>query len=201
MSESTNTPPVEIHKDEEKLVLDHNYDGIKELDHVLPRWWLWMFYATIIFAAWYSGYYLSGSGPSSKQELAVALEQIDAMKPVSAPPTSEQETSLLMAAKDPEKIKHGGEVYLGKCFACHGDKAQGVIGPNLTDEYWIHGKGRISDLAAVIRDGVPDKGMPPWGAILTPDEFTDVVAFVHSVRGSNPAGAKAQQGELQEFEE
>lgn len=201
MSDSKTPSQVELHQGEEKLVLDHNYDGIRELDHVLPRWWLWLFYSTIVFAAWYSGYYLSGNGPNPKQELAVAMKQIDSMKPAAPPPSNDQSSDLLAAYKDPAKLKHGSEVFAGKCIACHGDKAQGVIGPNLTDDYWIHGKGTLKDIAAVVTSGVPDKGMPPWGPILTADELRDVVAFVHSMHGSKPAGAKAQQGELQEFKD
>lgn len=201
MSDSKNTPTVEVNKVEESLLLDHNYDGIRELDHVLPRWWLWLFYATIVFAAWYSGYYLSGHGPSPQQELKVAMREIESLKPASTEPSANDDKALLVAFRDPLKIKHGAEVFASKCFACHGAKAEGLVGPNLTDDYWIHGKGTLKDIAAVVTAGVPEKGMPPWGPLLTAEEIRDVVAFVHSVHGSNPVGAKAPQGEKQEFKD
>lgn len=193
----------EILSGEEKLLLDHDYDGIKELDHVLPRWWLGILYATIIFSAWYVGYYMSGYGPSSREELAIAMKEIEMKKTSSSPqPTAGNEDEMLLAAyQDPQKIKHGGEVYAGKCIACHGDKGQGVVGPNLTDDFWIHGKGTLKDIASVVASGVLDKGMPPWSETLTPEELKDVVAFVHSLHGTNPPGAKAAQGEKQEFKD
>ena len=192
---------VEVLKGEEALLLDHDYDGIHELDHVLPRWWVWIFIGTAIFAAWYAGYYMSGHGPSPREELAASLAKIEAMKPAPAPPGEGDEAALLAALKDPAKQKHGLEVYMGKCVACHGDKGQGLIGPNLTDDYWIHGVGTAKDIAKVIAEGIPEKGMPPWGPILTPDELRDTVAFIRSLHASKPAGAKPPQGEMHELKE
>ena len=201
MSDSKNLPNVDVSKVEEKLLLDHNYDGIRELDHVLPRWWLWLFYGTIVFAAWYSGYYLSGHGPNPQEELKVAMKEIESLKPAATEPTASEDHALLVAYKDSLKIKHGSEVFAVKCVACHGNKAQGIVGPNLTDDFWLHGKGTLKDVAAIVTTGVPEKGMPPWGPLLTPDELRDVVAFVHSVHGTNPTGAKPPQGEKQEFKD
>ena len=201
MSDEKLPPKVEVFKNEESLLLDHNYDGIKELDHVLPRWWLGILYGSIVFAAWYSGYYLSGHGPTPQQELAVSMKQIEALRPAQAPPSAGEDQALLAAFKDPAHLKHGAEVFQGKCIPCHGDKGQGVIGPNLTDDFWIHGKGTLKDIAAVVTSGVGDKGMPPWGPILTVDELRDVVAYVHSLHGSNPPGGKEPQGEKQEFKD
>ncbi len=201
MSDSKSRSGVDLQKGEESLLLDHNYDGIHELDHVLPRWWLGIFFATIIFAAWYMGYYMSGRGPTPQQELVVAMKEIEAMRPVTPPSSEGDEEALLAAYKDPVKLKHGKEVFTGKCLACHGEKGQGVVGPNLTDDYWLHGKGTLKDIAAVVVTGVADKGMPPWGPILTADELKDVVAFVHSLHGTAPANPKAPQGEKQDFKD
>ncbi len=190
-----------ILKDEENLVLDHNYDGIQELDHPLPNWWLWIFYLTTIFGAFYAGYYLSGYGPTLRDELSVAMQEIEAVK--SQKPSGDGETtdaSLLALVQNPEKVKHGSEVFTGKCAACHGDKGQGLIGPNLTDDFWIHGAGQLTQIAKVISEGVAEKGMPPWGAVLTPDELQDVTAFIRSIHGSQPAGAKEPQGESHPLE-
>lgn len=190
---------VDVFKSEEGLLLDHNYDGIKELDHMLPRWWVWLLYATIIFAAWYSGYYMSGMGPTPQQELEVELKRIEALRPPPAPTGDSGAAALLAAVGDPEKIKNGKAVYDGKCVACHGDAGQGLIGPNLTDDFWIHGKGDLPSIAKVIAEGVAEKGMPPWGPVLTADETRDVVVFIHSIHGTNPPGAKTAQGEKYDF--
>lgn len=189
-------------KNDKDLLLDHNYDGIQELDHMLPRWWVWLFYCTIVFSAWYVGYYMSGYGPTPEQELAIVMKEIEAKRPVAtATGSGGEETALLAAYKDPEKLKLGLEVYKGKCLACHGDKGQGVVGPNLTDDYWIHGQGTLKDLAKMISEGVPAKGMPPWGPVLTPQELQNTAAYVHSLYGTNPAGAKAPQGTQHEFKD
>ncbi len=182
----------------DKLLLDHDYDGIQELDHPLPRWWLATLYATIVFSIFYMGYYLTGIGPTLTEELQVDMQEIESKKKLS--PVSEQNNSYLyVLLKDPVKVGQGLAVYTGKCAPCHGDKGQGVIGPNLTDDFWIHGTGNLDDIAKVIRIGIPEKGMPPWQAILTPDEVQNVVAFIGSVHGTNPANAKEPQGEKQEW--
>jgi cytochrome c oxidase cbb3-type subunit III len=198
MSDNTFTENSEVLKGEESLLLDHNYDGIRELDHVLPRWWLWTLYCTIVFAIFYSAYYLSGVGQSSQQELNLAMKEIEALNPAPAVGTSGDSSDLLAALKNPERLKSGAEVYAGKCFACHGDKGQGIVGPNLTDDYWIHGSGNLQDIAAVVSNGVLDKGMPPWGPSLTPEELSNVVAFVYSLHGTHPGNPKAPQGQKQE---
>lgn len=197
-----NITKVDVLKGEEGLLLEHSYDGIHELDHVLPSWWVWIFIGSIIFSVWYAGYYMTGLGPSPHEELKTALATIEAMKPDRlAAPSEEDEANLIAALKDPEKQKKGSEVYMGKCMACHGDKGQGLIGPDLTDDYWIHGTGTAKEIAKSISEGVPDKGMPPWGPILTPGELIETVAFIRSIHGTNPAGAKPPQGELHELKE
>jgi cytochrome c oxidase cbb3-type subunit 3 len=102
---------------------------------------------------------------------------------------------------NPKNIHEGQEVFKAKCVACHGNEGQGVIGPNLTDDFWINGEGRIKDIAALVANGVPEKGMPPWGPVLTANEARDVVVFVRSLHASNPANPKAPQGEKHEFKD
>jgi len=98
-------------------------------------------------------------------------------------------------AKDPAKVKAGRELFQVRCIACHGAAGQGIIGPNLTDEYWLHG-GKLAEITHTITNGVPDKGMPPWGPVMSSEQIHFVVAYIRSIRGTNPAGAKAPQGEL-----
>lgn len=190
-------------KDEETLLLDHDYDGIQELDHPLPTWWLAILYISIVFSALYVGYYMTGLGPTLRQELEVALQEIEAAKATSADSgggggdlTNEKILALVKSEKD---VASGKGVYDGKCAACHGDKGQGLIGPNLTDDFWLHGEGKPVDIAAVIRDGVAEKGMPPWGPILSPTELVDVTAFIISIHGTQPPGAKEPQGEKRQW--
>lgn len=179
------------------LLLDHDYDGIRELDHPLPSWWLNLFYVTIVFAVLYAGYYMTGVGPTLRQELTVQMQEVEKARANAPQPVDQGEAVFAAVASDPEKLKLGSAVYSGKCAACHGDKGQGLIGPNLTDDYWVHGKGKPNDILKTVAEGVAEKGMPPWGTILKSEELVLVVAYIKSVRGSNPAGAKEPQGELQ----
>lgn len=184
-----------ILKDEEKLVLDHSYDGIQELDHNLPTWWLWLFYITIVFALGYSGYYLFGPGPTLKQELDAQMTAINA-KNAPADESAETDEILIAWMKDDSHVKAGHELFVSKCAACHGDKGQGLVGPNLTDDFWIHmhDGGGFASLAHVIREGVLDKGMPPWKNLLNGDDVKNALAFIASIHGTQPNG-KAPQGE------
>jgi cytochrome c oxidase cbb3-type subunit 3 len=175
-------------------LLDHEYDGIREQDNPLPGWWLATFYITIAFSAAYYLYYELGSGPSLVQELAqeqYADELAARAKPVAAGPSDED---LVAASKDSALLAVGKDQFATKCASCHGDAGGGGIGPNLTDEYWIHG-GSAGQVYATIQKGVLDKGMPAWGALMTADELKAVVGFVVSLKGTNPPGAKAPQGD------
>lgn len=172
----------------------HSYDGIEELDHSLPTWWLASFYGTVIFAVVYFVHYSLGEGTSIQEEYDRARAQHDTAQLVSrasAPALSDADLTAI--AKDPARVQAGVEIYRTRCLACHGDQAQGGIGPNLTDAFWLHG-GKPAQILASITNGVLDKGMPPWGPQLKPEEIQSVTAFVLSVKGTRPTGAKAPQG-------
>ena len=176
-------------------ILDHEYDGIQELDNPLPGWWLATFYGTIVFAALYLGYYLVGGGPSHKDELNAARKEVEQMRAASPEAKSAPSEEVLMAIlQKPERLQAGAKVFVEKCVACHGAKGEGSIGPNLTDNYWIHGDGKASSIAQIVNTGVADKGMPPWGPLLKDEELQNVTAYVYSLRGTNPPNAKAPQG-------
>jgi cytochrome c oxidase cbb3-type subunit 3 len=177
---------------------DHDYDGIQEYDNPLPNWWLTVFLGTIIFGFLYWLHYFSGAAPTQIEELRSDMVKIEAQSKAAeasgaAKPDSDDDIKKL--ANDTTVLAQGKAVFLGKCAACHGPQLQGVIGPNLTDEYWIHGKGTPSDISAVVHAGVLDKGMPSWGTMLTDAEIRSVVVFVVSMQGSNPPNPKAPQGE------
>lgn len=172
----------------EGQLLDHNYDGIQELDNPLPRWWVYLFYITCIFSVFYVGYYQFGSGLSIQETFAKDMQ-------ADQKPTTATANALAVIPEGPEWVAKGKVIFESKCTSCHGPKGEGLIGPNLTDPFWIHGKGKLSDLVAVISKGVPEKGMISWDTQLKPEEIAAAANYVHSLQGSNPANAKPPQGE------
>lgn len=185
-------------KAEGKKLEGHEYDGIQELDYGPPTWFNVLFIACIVFGIAYWLYYSVGSGPTlldeyhdAKKSDEYALATRSAQDKNQMP--TENELHALLA--DSQKKKVGQETYASKCVSCHGAAGQGGIGPNLTDNYWIHG-GKLADIYKTVFNGVGDKGMPPWGPVLSRDEIQAVVVYIRSLAGTNPPGAKAPQGEL-----
>jgi len=178
-------------------ILDHSYDGIQEFDNPLPNWWLATFYITIVFAFLYVGYYHFGPGPSLDQELATGLEMIKAQEAANQKSAAPLTDEVLAAAfADPSVRESGKKIFVEKCLACHGASGEGGIGPNLTDAYWIHGNGGLAALVKVVSEGVADKGMPPWSALLKQAEIVAVASHAKGLQGTKPANPKAPQGEL-----
>lgn len=178
-------------------VLDHEYDGIEELDNPLPGWWLATFYLTIVFAAGYFSWHniLSGGHvheESYQQEWQALQARYDAE--AKAKEKALDPVAFAKELANPALVAPGKGVFDGKCAACHGAQAEGLIGPNLTDEYWLHGNGSALETYKVVDQGVNEKGMPAWGPVLQKDELKQVVAYVISLKGSKPANAKAPQG-------
>lgn len=181
---------------EKEKVLDHNYDGIQEFDNPLPGWWLTTFYGAIAFAFLYVGYYHFGPGPTPEAQLAQDLAEFRAQDENARgkePPPSEEQLAAIF--KDPARREAGKGIFLEKCSACHGPDGGGLIGPNLTDNYWIHGKGTLVDISGVVSEGVLEKGMPSWKVLLKKEDIQSVVAYVKSLRGTHPANPKPPQGE------
>jgi cytochrome c oxidase cbb3-type subunit 3 len=175
-------------------IAGHEYDGISELDNQLPRWWVWLFYLTIAFSAVYFAYYVLGPGPTLLEKFESRKAAIELAKLAPGAKKGFDEQELLAVFKDTGQREKGKVVYAVRCLACHGPMGQGSIGPNLTDNHWIHGKGTMADVAQTVSAGVLDKGMPAWESVLSPDELKQVVAYVRSLKGTNPPGAKAPQG-------
>lgn len=176
------------------IVLDHDYDGIKEYDNPLPNWWLITFFGTIIFAFVYYAHYQLGSGTTLDQELVVEMEKFKVSAPEPSSGPKESEDQLMAIFENPENGKLGSEVYIAKCLACHGDQGQGIVGPNLTDNYWINGRGTRTDIVSTIRVGVPEKGMLAWENLLKKEELLAVASFVYGLKGTQPHSPKAPQG-------
>ena len=174
----------------------HDYDGIQEYDNPLPSWWLATFFATIIFSFIYWIHYEFAGGQGQLAELAGDLAMVQkASEKAAADNPGDNEELLAQLIKDKNAVQQGKEVYQAKCAACHGNELQGLIGPNLVDEYWIYGQGRMVEMIQVVRKGVLDKGMPAWETMLKDGEIKSVIAFVVSMRGTKPNNAKAPQGE------
>ncbi len=176
-------------------LLDHDYDGIQEYDNPMPGWWKWLFYITIMWSAIYLVGINMGYLPSYEDDLADGQAELQAMRDQHQQESpSVDATFLAEAADDSAKVDQGAQVYSTTCASCHGQNGEGLIGPNLTDEYWIHG-GSLSEIYSVVKGGVTENGMPAWEGPLSQDEMVAVVAYVDSIQGSDPAGAKEPEGE------
>lgn len=187
---------------EQDVQLDHDYDGIKELDNSLPPWWIYGFYFTILFAGVYMyRYHISKSAPLQVEELAAEKIQAEREK-VAYMATQANNVDETSIAYNPtaELLTEGKAIFVKNCVSCHGPEAQGAsIGPNLTDEYWIH-KGGIKDIFKTIKNGVQEKGMIPWGQQLSNAQIAAAATFIKSLQESHPANPKAPQGDKYEEE-
>ena len=192
----TNRVPVERETD---ILLDHNYDGIRELDNVLPPWWLWLFYGTILWSiVFMANHYVFNIWPDQdveyKQEMAKAKADVAAYQAQFKNLVNEENVTLLT---DAGSIAAGNREFQEYCVACHGTGLEGKegLGPNLTDAYWKHGGG-IKNVFRTIAYGVPEKGMISWKTQLKPIEMQHLASYILSLQGSNPPNAKAPEGDL-----
>lgn len=183
--------------EERDLELDHNYDGIKELDNKLPPWWLYSFYASIIYAAGYMAYYHIFDGEDQtaefESEMLAAEIAIEEYKKTAPDLVDAESVELLTEAADLEK---GEEIYMTNCMACHAGDGGGGIGPNLTDEHWIIGGGIKNVFNVVSEGGRAGKGMIAWNSILKPTEIQQVSSYILSLQGTTPANPKEAEGDV-----
>jgi cytochrome c oxidase cbb3-type subunit 3 len=190
--------PVELEKD---IDLGHNYDGIRELDNHLPPWWKWLFYATIAWSVVYLiVYHISSNLPLSHDEYQneMAAADIEKKKFLASQPQLAIDVDKLEYNADAQILARGEKIYTINCVPCHrGDGGGNTIGPNLTDAYWLHG-GTVKSVFSTVNNGFVEKGMPAWGKTMSQSDVRDVTFFVLSLSGTNPADAKAPQGELLE---
>ena len=187
--------PIEQEAD---ILLDHEYDGIRELDNKLPPWWLYMFYASIVFSVFYMAYYQFMPGNTQLDEYEAELVQAAAEKEAylaKAGANVDENTATILSGA---AIANGKKTFESLCIACHGTSggsSPNGVGPNLTDEYWIHGGG-IKNIFKVIKYGVPTKGMIAWESQLTPVQIQEVSSYIITLQGTNPPNAKEAQGEI-----
>ncbi len=184
--------PIEQEKD---MVIPHAYDGIHELNNPVPTWFNVLFYGTLIFAAGYMYYYHIGEhGERQDDEYLTEMNKAELEKKayLAKFAVSVDENSVKI---DPSQIVVGKSIYDANCTACHGEHGEGLVGPNLTDEYWLHG-GSVSDIFKVIKYGVPEKGMVSWEKNMSSSNISAVTNYILSLKDTKPANAKAPQGEL-----
>lgn len=171
------------------LLLDHEVDGIRELDNKLPRWWVWLFYLTIAFAVVYMAYYhvfdagrLSAAEYQAEMEIGNKIKEAALARFEASMPTQEP-------SKDAAVLRTGQDVFVRMCAPCHRPDGGGLVGPNLTDDYWIHGSSFVDNLK-VIWNGVPEKGMVTWKGTLKPDEIFATASYIYTLRGTQPPNPK-----------
>ncbi len=181
---------------EQDIMLDHDYDGIKELDNSLPPWWKYGFYFTILIAGIYLYYYhMGGGGPSSYQEYVAEVEKGEADKAAYLAKSSGNIDESTVKMLDAAGIASGKTIFESTCAACHAKDGGGGVGPNLTDNYWLHG-GDIKDVFKSIKYGWADKGMKSWKDDFSPKQIAELASYIKSLKGTTPAVPKEKQGEL-----
>lgn len=182
-------------ENETDIMLDHDYDGIKELDNQLPPWWKYGFIFTIIWAIGYLTYFhVMEAAPLSAGEYANEMEaaKLDKDAYMRTAKNNVDENTIVF---DKSYLADGQKIFTDNCVACHGAKGEGGVGPNLTDQYWIHG-GKINDVFKTVKYGWPANGMKSWQTDFSSMQIAQVVCYVKSLKGSNPANPKAPQGEV-----
>jgi cytochrome c oxidase cbb3-type subunit 3 len=185
-----------ILEQEQHLVLDHNYDGIQELDHPLPDWWLWTFIGGFVFAFFYFILYQFMGAPTLQDEFEKDYAKVLVKKAAYEEQYGNFDMESYLTWKGDEKnMGQGLKVYEENCAACHLEKGIGDIGPNLTDNYWIHEDGKPESLYTMIRNGYEDNGMPAWKEMLSNEDILSVMVYVESLRNTFVEGGKEAQGE------
>lgn len=177
--------------DNDSRLIHHSYDGIEEYDNPMPRWWIILFWATIVFSIFYAlniGVGI-GNGRIADYEADVAAWKAAHPEPENAA-SGDQLNALASSSR---AVAAGKALFATNCASCHRADAGGLIGPNLTDDAWIHGS-RPEDIHSIVVNGVLAKGMPPWGRLLKPTDIDQLTAYVLSLAGSNPPNAKAPEG-------
>jgi cytochrome c oxidase cbb3-type subunit 3 len=176
----------------DRLIADHDYDGIKELDNDLPPWWNWLFYISVAFGVIYLVrlFVLDVDDLQQDREFNKAMAEA-----ASTIPSKQDATFELKVLTDATSLKNGKATYEKICQVCHLLDGGGLVGPNFTDDYWIHGNS-LEELFATVENGVIEKGMIPYKDQLSPTQRLEVISYILTLHGSTPANPKAPEGEL-----
>lgn len=180
--------------EQDPLLLDHEADGIRELDNKLPRWWVWLFYGCNSFAVVYLLYYhVFGTGNMMATEYAEEMKIGNAIK-AGAMARFEQGIGSLQPSHDEAVLAQGKQTFRTLCAPCHRADGGGLVGPNLCDNYWIHGSN-FSDNVTTIWNGVPEKGMITWKNYLNPQQVEAVASYIYTLRGTKPPNPKPPENQ------
>jgi cytochrome c oxidase cbb3-type subunit III len=184
-------------ENESEILMDHEYDGIRELDNNLPPWWKYGFYLTILVSVLYLiNYHVTLTSPLQAEEYRLSMVRAEAeVAEYLKTAANNVDESTVKALTDPADLNSGREIFMGNCGACHGKSAEGGVGPNLTDQYWLRG-GNISSIFKTIKYGSPDKGMKAWKDDLSAVQIAQLASYIRSLKNSNPPNGKEKQGEL-----
>lgn len=189
----TKAIPVEQEAD---ALLDHNYDGIQELDNALPPWWKYGFIITIGFAFVYLlNFHVLSNGKNPTEEYQAELNNAQAEKEIYEAKNKDRIDEIHVPMADAAGLQTGKVNFMANCVACHGANGEGGVGPNLTDDYWLH-NGSLNDIYNTIKKGYPDKGMQSWATKFNPKEISQMASFIATLKGTKPANGKAPQGDL-----
>jgi cytochrome c oxidase cbb3-type subunit 3 len=181
---------------EDPKLLDHEIDGIKELDNLLPRWWVWLFNLSIVFAVVYMLYYhVFHVGALQAAEYTKEWQRGEAIKSASIA-KFEAGVDNLTPSQDETVLNEGRQLFINYCAPCHRPDGGGLVGPNLCDDYWIHGSNYVDNVKTII-NGVPAKGMLTWRGVLNPDQIKAVSSYIYTLRGSNPPNPKPAENTVQ----
>ena len=182
-----------MNEQQEPRLLEHEADGIQELDNLLPRWWLWLFYLSIVFSVLYMGYFhvlkLGGMPVDNYNAEVAAVDELHATGTSGAEATILSEPTL-----DAATLAKGKTIFTTHCLACHGMNGEGLVGPNFTDDYYIHGP-TFADSVRTAMEGVPAKGMISWKLMLKQADIHAVSSYIWTLRGTSPPNGKAPEGE------
>jgi cytochrome c oxidase cbb3-type subunit 3 len=188
-------------EEEHEIILDHNYDGIKELNNDLPPWWLYGFYATIIFGAIYLLRYHVFNGQNQYDELEIEYAEANAaIEEYNKTAKDRVDFNSVELLTDAPSLANGKLIFETTCVACHKADGGGGIGPNLTDKHWILGGGIKNVFKTITEGGRDGKGMIAWKQTYKPSEIAQVASYVLSLQGTTPTEPKAPEGDLWEDE-
>ncbi len=180
----------------ERLLADHEYDGIQELDNDLPPWWKWLFYITIVFGVVYliKLWVFNSEDLDQNKEFEKELAQVASLPSQQADAASFE----IKVLTDDASIASGKDIYDKNCAVCHTPDGGGLVGPNFTDDYWIHGNS-MDEMFKIVTNGVLEKGMTPFKDQLSPTKRLEVLSYIITLHGTTPANPKAPEGEKMDW--
>ncbi len=180
----------------DRLLADHEYDGIQELDNDLPPWWKWLFYITIVFGVIYMIrlWVFKSDDMNQNKEYEMEMAKIASLPSQQADAASFE----IKVLTDDASIASGKDIYDKNCAVCHTPDGGGLVGPNFTDDYWIHGNS-MDDMYKIVTNGVLEKGMTPFKDQLSPTKRLEVLSYIITMHGTTPANPKAPEGEQMDW--